>query len=172
LKTDLHIHSTCSDGQFTVKEIFQEAQSRGIPCLSITDHDSITSQTLALALAKAANIRYITGVELNVTFSHPDFKEGKQVSLEFLGYNFDPNNRALQEKLDVMTKFREGRAAKILSNLNAEFAKQGISEFNGADFEAIEASVDGTLGRPHIADYLVKKQLVASRQEAFDKYLV
>jgi 3',5'-nucleoside bisphosphate phosphatase len=36
----------------------------------------------------------------------------------------------------------------------------------------IEESVDGVLGRPHIADYLVKKGIVASRQEAFDKYLV
>ena len=36
----------------------------------------------------------------------------------------------------------------------------------------MKKSVDGTLGRPHIADYLVKKGIVASRQEAFDKYLV
>ncbi len=36
----------------------------------------------------------------------------------------------------------------------------------------IQASVDGTLGRPHIADYLVKKGIVENRQEAFDKYLV
>ena len=28
------------------------------------------------------------------------------------------------------------------------------------------------LGRPHIADYLVKKNIVKTRQEAFDKYLV
>ena len=32
--------------------------------------------------------------------------------------------------------------------------------------------MDGTFGRPHIADYMVRKGLVASRQEAFDRYLV
>jgi predicted metal-dependent phosphoesterase TrpH len=32
--------------------------------------------------------------------------------------------------------------------------------------------VDGILSRPHIADYLIKKGVVADRQEAFDKYLV
>ena len=37
------------------------------------------------------------------------------------------------------------------------------------DFDLIQASVDGTLGRPHIADYLVKKGIVRNRQEAFDK---
>ena len=39
-------------------------------------------------------------------------------------------------------------------------------------FSKIEESVDGILGRPHIADYLVKKGIVKTRQEAFDKYLV
>jgi predicted metal-dependent phosphoesterase TrpH len=41
-----------------------------------------------------------------------------------------------------------------------------------SDFEAIQASVDGTLGRPHIADYLIGRGVVRNRQEAFDRYLV
>jgi predicted metal-dependent phosphoesterase TrpH len=64
------------------------------------------------------------------------------------------------------------RAAKILDNLNAEFQKENIPALTKDDFMQIEESVDGTLGRPHIADYLVKKGIVASRQEAFEKYLV
>jgi len=36
----------------------------------------------------------------------------------------------------------------------------------------VQTSVDGVLGRPHIADYLVRKGIVRTRQEAFDKYLV
>ena len=32
--------------------------------------------------------------------------------------------------------------------------------------------MDGAFGRPHIADYLVKKGIVKDRQEAFDRYLV
>jgi predicted metal-dependent phosphoesterase TrpH len=172
MKADLHIHSNCSDGKFTVEEIFQEAKARGITCLSITDHDSIKGQSLAIASAKAASIRYITGVELNVTFSHPDFKEGKTVSLDFLGYNFDPTNSALNQKLDLMVNCRQERAAKILSKLNAEFTKEALPILTAADFEAIHSSVDGALGRPHIADYLVKKGIVKSSQEAFDKYLV
>jgi predicted metal-dependent phosphoesterase TrpH len=71
-----------------------------------------------------------------------------------------------------MADYREERAAKILANLNAEFEKEGIKKLTKNDFEQIQASVDGTLGRPHIADYLVKTGIVRSRQEAFDKYLV
>jgi 3',5'-nucleoside bisphosphate phosphatase len=169
---DLHIHSKSSDGKLTVAEIIGEAQSRDISFLSITDHDSISCQSEALSLAKKAGIRYVCGVELNVTFSHPRYREGKPVSLDFLGYSFDPTNEALKEKLDVVAKYREERAARIMDNLNAEFDKEGIQKLTKADFAEIESSADGVLGRPHIAEYLVKKKIVVSRQEAFDKYLV
>ncbi len=35
---------------------------------------------------------------------------------------------ALKSKLEVLAKYREERAAKILSNLNAEFKKENIPE--------------------------------------------
>ena len=170
--TDLHIHSTCSDGKFTIEEILSEAKARKIGFLSITDHDSIGFQGEAVSLARTAKIRYMSGVELNVTFSHPQYREGKAVSLDFLGYQFDPNNETLKSKLQNVARYREERAAKILENLNSEFAKEGLETLTKNDFREIEASADGVLGRPHIADYLVKKKVVKTRQEAFDKYLV
>lgn len=169
---DLHIHSQSSDGAFTVEQIVKEAKLRNIGFMSITDHDSIGCQLIAAELAKKAGIRYVTGVELNVTFSHPKYHEGKAVSLDFLGYQFDAENKALSEKLRRMAEYREERAAKILDNLNGAFAKEGIEKLTRKDFEEIQVSVDGVLGRPHIADYLVKKGIVRNRQEAFDKYLV
>jgi len=169
---DLHIHSNHSDGALSVKEIVREAKLRNIGFMSITDHDSIGCQEIALTLAKKAGIRYVSGVELNVTFSHPRYREGKPTSLDFLGYQFDAKNKALVDKLRQMAEYREERAAKILSNLNAEFEKEGIGKLTKRDFEEIQASVDGTLGRPHIADYLVRKGIVSNRQEAFDRYLV
>jgi len=172
MNIDLHIHSKNSDGKLTVQEVFKEAQARNIGLLSVTDHDSIVCQSQALTLAKKASARYITGVELNVTFSHPNFLAGKAVSLDFLGYDFDATNRALESKLETIAKYREERAAKILGNLNAEFQKENIAALTQDDFRKIQESVDGTLGRPHIADYLVKKGIVKSRQEAFDKYLI
>ena len=172
MKIDLHVHSKSSDGKFTVPEILNEAEARNIEVLSITDHDSISCQHHAIILAKREAIRYIAGVELNVTFSHPKFQAGKTVSLDFLGYQFDPENKALERKLETMAKYREERAAKILDNLNSEFQKEQIAGLTKDDLVRIEESVDGVLGRPHIADYLVKKGIVKTRQEAFDKYLV
>jgi 3',5'-nucleoside bisphosphate phosphatase len=169
---DLHIHSNHSDGALSVKEIVREAKLRNIGFMSITDHDSIDCQQVAIDLAEKAGIHYVSGVELNVTFSHPRYREGKPISLDFLGYQFDVNNNALADKLRQMAEYREERAAKILRNLNAEFKKEGIQPLTKRDFEEIQASVDGTLGRPHIAEYLVKKGIVRNRQEAFDRYLV
>jgi len=169
---DLHIHSSCSDGNFTVEEIVREAKTRGIGLMSITDHDSIGCQEKAMALARQNGIRYISGVELNVTFSHPRCREGKSISLDFLGYQFDVKNRELKDKLQQMAKYREERAAKILDKLNAEFEKGEIEKLTKNDMKKIQDSADGVLGRPHIADYLVEKGIVRTKQEAFDKYLV
>jgi len=169
---DLHIHSKSSDGNLTVEELVNEAKLRNIGLMSITDHDSISCQEKARDLARKNGICYVSGVELNVTFSHPKYREGKSISLDFLGYQFDAKNTALKEKLRQMAEYRKGRAAKILGNLNAEFEKEGIGKLTKNDFEEIQASVDGVLGRPHIADYLVKKGIVRNRQEAFDRYLV
>ena len=170
---DLHIHSKdCSDGKMTVKEIVKEAKKRKIGLMSITDHDCIECQQEAMNLAEKNRISYISGVELNVTFSHPRYHEGKSISLDFLGYQYDIGNRKFRDKLRVMAEYRDERAAKILANLNAEFEKEGIEKLTRKDFEQIQASVDGVFGRPHIADYLVKKGIVRTRQEAFDKYLV
>lgn len=170
---DLHIHSkSCSDGNLTVEEIVREAKTRGIGLMSITDHDSIGCQEQAMALARQNGIRYISGVELNVTFSHPRCREGKSISLDFLGYQFDVKNRELKDKLQQMAKYREERAAKILDKINAEFEKEGIEKLTKNDMKKIQDSADGVLGRPHIADYLVEKGIVRTKQEAFDKYLV
>jgi len=169
---DLHIHSNCSDGNLTVEEIVKEAKNRKIELMSITDHDTIGSQKKAIDLAKKNGILYVSGVELNVTFSHPKYQEGKSISLDFLGYQYDINNNELKNKLHQIAEYREERAAKILDNINAEFEKEGIEKLTKNDFREIQASVDGVLGRPHIADYLVRKGIVRTRQEAFDRYLV
>jgi predicted metal-dependent phosphoesterase TrpH len=169
MKIDMHIHtSTGSDGALSLEEVFREAERRKIDFLAITDHDAIDHQEQAVKLAPAHGITGITGVELNVTFPY----NGKSISLDFLGYGFDSLDKALRQKIILIREHREKRARLIADNLNAEFTQQGRPLFTDADLEQMQAGVDGVLSRPHIADYLVKKGIVADRQEAFDKYLV
>ncbi len=169
MKIDLHIHtSTGSDGALSLEEVFQEARRRNIGLIAVTDHDAIAHQEQAVKLAAARGIRYITGVELNVTFPY----KGKTLSIDFLGYGYDPLNNALRQKIALIREHREKRARLIADNLNEEFTRQGRPLFTDADLERMQEGVDGILSRPHIADYLIKKGIVANRQEAFDKYLV
>jgi hypothetical protein len=169
MKIDLHIHTkTCSDGNLSIEQVFQEAKNRNIDLMSTTDHDSIDCQERAMALAREHGISYITGVELNVTFQYL----GKPISLDFLGYHYDFRNKELKSKLQLIKEHRGKRARQILKNLNVEFDKEGIERFTEKDLKNIQDTVDGVFGRPHIANYLIEKGIVKDKQEAFDKYLV
>lgn len=170
MRIDLHVHTkTGSDGNLSIEEVVEEAKSRGVELISITDHDSVDAQATAISLARGHGISYITGIELNVTFQSPG---GKPVSLDFLGYRYDIHNRELKSKLQVMKDHRERRARQILENLNTEFDKEGRKRFTEEDLRRIQDSVDGVFGRPHIANYLIEKGIVKDKQEAFDRYLV
>jgi hypothetical protein len=170
MKIDLHIHtSTGSDGALPVEEVIKEARKRNIGLMSITDHDSVSAQEKAISLIKEYGIKYVTGVELNVTFQPI---KGKSTSLDFLGYDYNIHNQALIEKLRLMREHREKRAQKIMDKINTEFTKEGLALFTGQDMQNIRDSVDGAFGRPHIAAYMIKKGIVRDTQEAFDRYLV
>jgi len=153
-------------------DIFDIASKRAVDLISITDHDAIECQGRAKALAESHGIHYITGVELNITFSHPGYREGKPISLDLLGYGYHMDDKALLNKIQELRAHREKRAVRILENLNKELMKEGLRPFDEKDLRAIEQSADGALGRPHIARYMVQKGIVSDVQEAFDRYLV
>jgi len=94
------------------------------------------------------------------------------VSLDVLGYQYDIYNRALTQKLEELRAYRRERAERILEKINHKLVKNHLEPFTYKDLEAIEETVDGSFGRPHIANYMVKKGIVSNRQAAFDKYLV
>jgi predicted metal-dependent phosphoesterase TrpH len=169
MKIDMYIHTkTGSDGALSVDDVFKEVKKRNIGLISITDHDSIDCQERAIALAGESGIGYITGVELNVTFQYLT----RSISLDFLGYRYDINNQALKNKLQLMRDHREARACQMLEKLNTEFDKEHIQRFTADDLKNNQGSVDGVFGRPHIADYLIKKGIIGNRQESFDRYLI
>jgi len=173
MKTDLHIHSKdCSDGKMPLPEVFREADKRDIGIISIADHDSIDCQETAAILASRYGMRYISGVEISISFSHPRYWRARPISLDVLGYQYDIKDRALTKKLAELREYRRKRAEQVVEKLNGELTRAGIENFTREDLEAIEETVNGAFGRPHIADYMVKRRIVATRQEAFERYLV
>ena len=130
MKIDLHIHTkTGSDGAMTLEAVFAEAKGRGVGFMSVTDHDAISHQDKAVKLAAEQVIRYITGVELNVTLN----LNNKSTALDFLGYGYNPGNSVLNEKLQVIRDHREKRAHQIIDNLNGEIKKENRPLFDDTD---------------------------------------
>ena len=172
MRIDLHIHSkNGSDGRMDLEDIFKEAVARGIKLLSITDHDSLDAQEKAIGLARKYGIHYLCGLELNISFRHPELEGAKPASIDLLVYGYNIKDHSLMNKINELSAYRKKRAIQIIENLNRVFAQESISPLTDEDISAIEQSVNGSFGRPHIANYLVKKGIVSSKKEAFEKYL-
>ncbi len=153
---DLHMHTTHSDGAFTVDEILDVAQRKHLSAISITDHDTLGAYPYAVEEGKKRGIEVITGAELSCEMNGKD--------IHVLGYFLDYTNKKLNETLREMQQTRFHRAEKIVANLNA----QGID----LRFETVlRFAKEAAIGRPHIATALLHEELVYSFREAFDKYI-
>ena len=81
LNADLHCHSVVSDGTLTPEALATRAKANGVQLWALTDHDEIGGQTRAIAAAKAEGMKYLTGVEISITFA------GKTVHIVGLGFD-------------------------------------------------------------------------------------
>ena len=154
---DLHTHTNFSDGTDTPTELVNKALASGITTLAITDHDSISGWDEAIT-ALRPGLSLVPGAEVSCQTT-----DG--ISVHILGLLFDPNHVELINTLSKTRENRHGRMEKIISRIN----EAGI-DISMAD--VLEQLSDGaTLGRPHLADALVKKGVVASREEAFTQML-
>lgn len=156
-RADLHCHTICSDGTATPEQIVEMAATIGLSGLSITDHDSINAYKEALPLAAKCGIEMISGAEFSSVHNG--------TSIHILAYAFPLTSPVIQEFCKKHHQRRENRNRGILVRL----AKQGmpVSEEDILD----PAKAQQTIGRPHIAQAMIKKKYVSSIQEAFRKYL-
>ena len=154
---DLHTHTSYSDGTDTPSQLINKALAAGISIIGLTDHDSISGWQEA-SNALRAGISLVPGAEISC--QTPD-----GISVHILGLLFDSNNSELMNTLEKTRENRHGRMEKIIARIN----EAGI---NITMNDVLEQLSDGaTLGRPHLADALVKKGIVASRDEAFTQML-
>lgn len=154
---DLHTHTNCSDGTDSPAHLVNKALAEGFSVLAITDHDT-TSGWHAAQQALRPNLSLALGAEVSCLTT-----DG--ISVHMLGLLFDGTNIAMQEMLENTRDGRIPRALKMIELLNAA----GIN-ISMTDVEQVKP-VGATLGRPHIADALVKNGVVVSRDEAFAELL-
>ncbi len=153
--SDLHIHSTASDGQYTPAQLVNMAKERGLEAIALTDHDTIDGLKEAVQAGQRCGLRVIPGIELSAR-EYPTF--------HILGYGFAPDTPPLAELCRRMRDRRNERTGRLLAFL----AQKGVA-LTAAEVEALAGG--DVIGRPHFAQAMVKRGYVKSNREAFDRYL-
>ncbi|MEU4779861.1 PHP domain-containing protein [Micromonospora sp. NPDC023633] len=154
-RIDLHTHSTASDGTLSPAELVRAAAESGLDVVAITDHDTTAGWAPALE-ALPAGLSLVRGAELSCRW----YGEEPALPLHLLAYLFDPDAPELVAELARVRAAREERGERIVALLRAD----------GIDVswpEILTGAGGGTVGRPHIAQALIRAGLVATTTEAF-----
>jgi predicted metal-dependent phosphoesterase TrpH len=155
VRIDLHTHSTVSDGTLDPAELVAAAAAVGLDVLALTDHDS----TAGWAPARASlppGLTLLPGIELSCHWHGAS----SPVSLHLLGYLVDPGHCGLAATLTSIRSARDRRAEQIVALLRAD-------GFDVTWQEIRAYAAGGVVGRPHLAQALVRRGLVESVSHAF-----
>lgn len=155
-RVDLHTHTTASDGTLSPSQLFDKAAELGIDVLAVTDHDSTAGyQALRAIRDRHPDVELIPGIEVSAEGEWP---------CHLLGYFVSPEADGFQEELAQYRRWRQSRMAAMVRKLNA----LGVV----VEMERVLAiAAGGTVGRPHLADAMIEKGYVKTRQQAFDRFL-
>jgi len=150
---DLHTHTTCSDGTDSPRELVNKAIVQGLGVLGISDHDT-TSGWEEATQSLRGSLQLALGAEISCLTN-----DG--ISVHMLGLLFDPLHEEMQQVLEETRDGRLPRMRKMIEKMRAEGMDISIEDVEKA------MPIGATMGRPHLADALVSKKIVKSRDEAF-----
>ncbi len=167
---DLHLHSTASDGTDAPETLPVIAKAVGVAAIALTDHDTTAGVAACAQACKQQGIAFVPGIELSTDPSavrHEPLPDGRLGTLHILGLFVDPENTALHELHHRMLEVREQRNPQIIENLN----NLGV-RITYEEVQALAAEMGSkVIGRPHIAQMLVRKSYVKSISDAFTRYI-
>lgn len=158
MRIDLHTHSSVSDGTDTPTRLVLNAHMAGLDVVALTDHDTLAGVEEARQAGRRIGVHVLGGVEVSARLAGVD--------VHVLGYGPRPDDAELNAEL---TRMREGRLNRLPAML-ARLAELGLP-ITMDEVRAQSASAETALGRPHVADALVAKGYLTSRDEAFAHYL-
>jgi len=154
-RADLHAHTHFSDGALSPEALVALALERGLAALAITDHDTIEALEPAREAARDS-IELVPGIELSSAL--------QGLELHLLGYFLDPAHEPLRERLARFRAERMGRAMAMVERLRELGAPVDPDEL-------VAAAGPGVIGRPHLADALLKAGHAETLDDAFRRYL-
>lgn len=188
---DLHSHSYCSDGLKGPRQLAESAKNAGLTYWALTDHDSIAC--IAAARDRARELGgpiVVPGIEVSA--------EGGAVHI--LGLGVDPANPAMAGLVLNIRTMRIAWMRQVLANLRTmgggldEVEDVLLPKWNmergidhpqdgfpaqvtmadvrsrGMSADDVLAQIHGLVISPDIAKALVKRGVVKTTQEAFDRF--
>jgi 3',5'-nucleoside bisphosphate phosphatase len=157
MRIDLHTHSSISDGTDAPSELVDRARQVGLDVIALTDHDTFAGLDEAVIRGEQVGVQVVRGMELSCS------RSGQSVHL--LAYGADPRSPGLAAEMAKVRGGRLGRLAGVLQRLT----ELGVPVTE--EQVLAEVGQSPSVGRPHIADAMVKAGHVADRTEAFDRFL-
>lgn len=154
--TDLHLHTSFSDGTYSPEELTAHAKNHDLAAVALTDHDTVEGCTRMKAACSEAGIEFIPASELTA--------EMEGIELHLIGYFLDVECPRLLKEMERFQQVRQDRIREIvgrLNELNVPLEEQ--------DVWAIAKCKSP--GRPHVARALIAKKICTSLDEAFERFL-
>ncbi len=154
-RIDLHTHSSCSDGTDSPEQLMVLAAQTGLNVIALTDHDTFAGITAASKMVPECGVTLVPGVEIST--SH------QGITAHLLAYLPDLKSQVLPDLFEKNVQARQQRMREMVQRLSADFniSYQAVAEQAGSS----------PIGRPHIADLLVKAGYFPNRSAAFEQVL-
>jgi predicted metal-dependent phosphoesterase TrpH len=154
--TDLHLHTTFSDGTYSPEELAAEARRFALVAVALTDHDTVEGCPRMKAACDSAQIEFIPATEITA--------EINGIELHMLGYFLDVENPVLLRQMNDFQKGRQERIREIVARLRKlQVPLEEADVFRLANCKSP--------GRPHVARALIQRKVCATLDEAFERFL-
>ena len=154
MEADLHIHSSCSDGSDSIKELAEKIKQTGLKIYSLTDHDTVAG---CKEMAELNPAGFIPGVELTCLCG--------EIKCHILGYGIDVTNQNLTKLIEkgktLRKKKLETRIEYLKKAWNFEFTEDELAWLYSRK----------SVVKTHLANILVKRGLADNNLDAMKKYL-
>lgn len=156
---NLHLHTTYSDGTFTVPELMEQASKyadsrveklgKDNPFyLAITDHDTLEGCREAVNIVlnnpeKYKNLRLVLAVENTVLTHYPEVLNG-EVETHMISYAINPFDKELRSYYEKQVQKNRKNIQTTLDNANEHFLKTLLKykiEYNMEEFDSLAPQV-------------------------------
>jgi predicted metal-dependent phosphoesterase TrpH len=158
---DLQSHSTHSDGALPAEEVVKRAAEAGVELLALSDHDTVSGVSEAIAAGERYGVRIVPAVEISaVDEGSGGIGDSNQRELHILGYGIDHTGAVLTTRLAEFLADREQRTLRMAAALK----ELGFE----LDEEQLNARVAAgkPIGRPHLAEAVLSAPANAERLAA------